>query len=135
VTLATGTKLGPYEIVAPLGAGGMGEVYSARDTRLGRDVALKFLAVAPESSSLKRGTMGTSPQQFDAAALERSEREAPAASALDHPNVCTIHDVDEYEGQPFILMEYQEGQTLKLWRIFALRGNTEWHSPGILNWE
>jgi eukaryotic-like serine/threonine-protein kinase len=120
--LQNGAKLGPYEILAPLGAGGMGKVYGARGTKLNRDVALRFLAVAPGSSSLKRGTMGTSPQQFDAVARGRFKREAPAASALDHPNICTVRDVDNYEGQPFIVMEYQEGQTLKPRRIFALRG-------------
>jgi serine/threonine protein kinase len=79
--LSVGTKLGPYEIVAPLGAGGMGEVYKARDTRLNRDVAVKVL-----------------PDRFaNDAARERFQREALAASALSHPNICAIYDVGEAE--------------------------------------
>jgi len=96
--LAAGTKLGPYEIVAPLGAGGMGEVYRARDTRLGRDVAVKVL-----QESLASGS----------AAWERFEREARAASALNHPNICAVYDVGETEGLPYLVMELLEGQTLR----------------------
>jgi tetratricopeptide (TPR) repeat protein len=96
--LPAGTKLGPYEIVAPLGAGGMGEVYRARDTRLGRDVAVKVL-----QESLSGG----------AATWERFEREARAASALNHPHICAVFDVGEANGRPYLVMELLEGQTLR----------------------
>ncbi len=97
MALSPGTRLGPYEIVAPLGAGGMGEVYRARDTRLGRDVAVKVLREA-----LTSGTV-----------WERFEREARAASALNHPNICAVYDVGEAQGQPYLVMEMVEGQTLR----------------------
>ena len=96
--LSPGTRLGPYEIVAPIGAGGMGEVYQARDTRLGRTVAIKVLAAHLSADPDLR---------------ERFEREARAASALNHPHICTIHDIGEQDGQHFIVMEWLDGQTLK----------------------
>src|SRR5258708_1850525 len=95
--LATGDRLGPYEILAPIGQGGMGEVYRARDTRLHRDVAIKVL-----------------PQGFATeAARERFQREARAASALNHPNICVVHDVGEAGGHPFLVMELLQGKTLR----------------------
>ena len=93
-----GTRLGPYEIVAPLGAGGMGEVYRARDTRLGRDVALKLL---PE------GVAG------DPSRLSRFESEARAVAALSHPNVLAIHDVGSEGGTAYVVTELVEGVTLR----------------------
>src|ERR1700733_6915869 len=98
MALTSGSKLGPYEILAPLGAGGMGEVYRARDTRLGREVALKIL-----------------PHSFasDADRLRRFEQEARAVAALNHPNILAIHDIGEQDGSPFIVSELLEGSSLR----------------------
>src|ERR1700687_5975857 len=96
--LTTGTKLGPYEIVAPIGAGGMGEVYRARDTRLERDVAIKVLPANLSS---------------DASSRQRLEREAKAVSRLSHPHICTLHDIGHQDGVDFLVMELVEGETLE----------------------
>ncbi len=97
MSLVAGTKLGPYEILAPLGAGGMGEVYRARDTRLSREVAIKVLPHHLASSREMRS---------------RFEREASAVAALKHPNIVTIHAIEEFDGVHFMVMELVEGQTL-----------------------
>jgi Tol biopolymer transport system component/predicted Ser/Thr protein kinase len=95
--LTNGIKLGPYEIMAPLGAGGMGEVYRARDTRLDRTVAIKILP--PDLSD-------------DATRRQRFEREAKVISSLNHPHICTLYDVGRQDGVDFIVMEYLEGESL-----------------------
>src|SRR6266436_9050710 len=97
MALTSGKRLGPYEVVQPLGAGGMGEVYRARDTRLSRDVAIKVLPAHLSSN---------------AEAKQRLEREAHAISALNHPNICTLYDVGHQEGVDFLVLEYLEGETL-----------------------
>ena len=97
MSLASGIRLGPYEIVSLLGAGGMGEVYRARDTRLDRTVALKVL---PEH-------LAQSPEL-----RQRFEREAKAISALSHPHICVLHDVGQHEGTDYLVMEYLEGESL-----------------------
>jgi Tol biopolymer transport system component len=98
MTLSAGTKLGPYEILAPIGAGGMGEVYRARDPRLGREVAIKVL---PATFSQ------------DADRLKRFEQEARAAGILNHPNITAVHDIGTANGAPYIVTELLEGETLR----------------------
>jgi Tol biopolymer transport system component len=98
VTLAAGSRLGPYEIVAPLGVGGMGEVYRARDTRLEREVAVKVLP-ASLSKDLDR--------------LRRFEQEAKAAGVLNHPNITAVHDIGQHDGAPYVVQELLEGETLR----------------------
>src|ERR1051326_3525536 len=98
MTLTTGAQLGAYEILAPLGAGGMGEVYRARDMRSNREVAIKVL-----------------PADFakDADRLKRFQQEAHATSALNHPNILTVYDIGTHEGAPFIVAELLEGEELR----------------------
>ncbi len=97
MALSPGTRLGPYEIVAPIGAGGMGEVYRARDTRLERSVAIKVLP--PDVSA-------------DADRRSRFQREARTVAGLNHPNICTLHDVGESDGTTYLVMELVSGETL-----------------------
>src|SRR6266581_2521517 len=98
MALVAGTRLGPYEIVSPLGAGGMGEVYRACDTRLDRDVAIKVLLTNLSS---------------DTSLKQRLEREAKAVSKLSHPHICALYDVGHQGGVDFLVMEYLEGETLE----------------------
>src|SRR5262245_53611279 len=97
MAISAGTKLGPYEIVSQLGAGGMGEVYRARDTRLERTVAIKVL-----------------PEEYwnDSEFKQRFEREARAISSLSHPHICTLYDVGHQDGADYLIMEYIEGESL-----------------------
>src|SRR6187549_1175477 len=96
--IQAGARLGPYEIIGPVGAGGMGEVYRARDTRLDREVAIKMLPASLAD---------------DAPALERFEREARVVASLNHPHICTLYDIGDDNGRPYLLMELVEGGTLQ----------------------
>src|SRR2546426_2673387 len=98
MTIQAGKRLGPYEVLALLGAGGMGEVYRARDTRLGREVAIKVLPAALSS---------------DPERLKRFEREARSASSLNHPNIITIYDIGTSESTSYIAMELVDGKPLR----------------------
>ena len=98
MSLAAGSLLGPYEILSPLGAGGMGEVYLARDTRLGREVAIKVLPAHLSGDRARR---------------ERFEREARAVSALNHPHICTLHDIGSQDGIDFLVLERVDGETVE----------------------
>src|SRR6476659_5197951 len=98
MTLSAGTRLGPYEILGQIGSGGMGEVYRAKDSRLGREVAIKVL---PASFSQ------------DADRLRRFEQEAKAAGLLNHPNITIVYDIGSHEGAPYVVQELLEGETLR----------------------
>jgi hypothetical protein len=98
MSLEPGTRIGPYDVVAPLGAGGMGEVYRARDTRLGRDVAIKTLNAAASSKPDR---------------LQRFEQEARSTGSLNHPNILAVYDVGDHEGTPYVVSELLEGETLR----------------------
>jgi eukaryotic-like serine/threonine-protein kinase len=110
--LTTGTQLGPYTILAPLGAGGMGEVYRARDTRLGREVALKIL---------------TDKLIGNRDALERFEREARTVAALSHPNIVALYDYGQYDGTVCAVTELLDGESLEIaaWRASACHGGRQ----------
>src|SRR5215469_904106 len=97
MNLVTGTRLGPYEVLSPLGAGGMGEVYRAKDTRLDRTVAVKILPPLFSSNPERR-------QRFD--------REARAISSLSHPHICSLYDVGQQDGIDYLVMEYIEGESV-----------------------
>src|ERR1700747_6523 len=98
MTLTAGTRLGPYEVVSLIGAGGMGEVYRGRDTRLGRDVALKILSESFAS---------------DPERLRRFEQEARAVASLNHPNILGLYDIGSQSGSPYLVSELLEGQSLR----------------------
>ncbi len=112
MSMGSGARLGPYEILAPIGAGGMGEVYKARDTRLGRDVAVKVLP--PE--------FATDPER-----LRRFEQEAKALAALNHSNILFVLDVGEQEGTPYVVTELLEGESLRE----RLRGGPLTHTKAV----
>src|SRR5215813_13649549 len=97
MALASGTKLGPYEVQSPLGAGGMGEVYCAKDTRLERTVAIKTLPVHVSADPVRK---------------QRFEREAKIISSLNHPHICVLHGIGHQDGIDYLVMEYVEGETL-----------------------
>src|SRR6185503_14996122 len=112
MTLSTGTRIGVYEVVAPLGAGGMGEVYRAHDTRLGRDVAIKLLPAA----------LAADPDR-----LARLEREARLLATLNHPNIAAIYGVEDGGGMTALVLELVEGETLAA----ALARTSETRPPGV----
>jgi eukaryotic-like serine/threonine-protein kinase len=117
MTITAGTQCGPFQILERIGSGGMGDVYRARDTRLNREVAVKFvsekfLGVAFGSSATPQSSLET-PATPGTLSRRRFLREAQASSALNHPNICTIYDIGEHEGQPYLVMELLRGETLK----------------------
>jgi serine/threonine protein kinase len=132
MTLSSGTRLGPYEIVAAIGAGGMGEVYRARDPRLGRDVAIKVIPTGLSGSADR---------------MRRFEQEARAAGSISHPNVCAIFDIGTHEGSPYVVMELLEGESLQArlaagpapvrtaieWAAQAAQGLAAAHEKGIVH--
>ena len=119
MALSPGTKIGPYEIQSLLGAGGMGEVYRAKDTRLGRDVALKIVLES----------FAREPDR-----LRRFELEARAVAALNHPNILAIHDIGQHDGSPFLVSELLDGETCaRCWTAAPFRSarqsSMEFRSP------
>jgi serine/threonine protein kinase len=115
-SLSSGTKLGRYEIRSKIGAGGMGEVYLAQDTQLGRKVALKIL---PAELAAKHDRM------------RRFEQEAKAAAALNHPNIAHIYEIGEHDGVNFIAMEFVDGQTLRECIYIEAQGRTHLRSASL----
>ena len=97
MAIPSGARFGPYEVIAPIGTGGMGEVYRARDTRLNRDVAIKILPAGIADNPVRR---------------VRFEREAQAISRLNHPNICAVYDVGTQDGVAYLVMEYIDGESL-----------------------
>src|SRR5262245_4062907 len=112
MALSPGSRLGPYEILSPIGAGGMGEVYRARDPRLGREVAIKVLPASLSS---------------DADRLRRFEQEAKAAGVLNHPNITAVYDIGTHNGAPYVVQELLEGETLRA----ALAGGRLAHRKAV----
>ena len=120
MTISQGTQFGPYKILEPIGSGGMGDVYRAQDTRLGREVAIKvvsdrYLAEAFGSGSTSPGMGARAIGTVTAPGLShrRFMREAQSASVLNHPNICTIYDIGEQGGSPYLVMELLRGETLR----------------------
>ena len=120
MTISQGTQFGPYKILEPIGSGGMGDVYRAQDTRLGREVAIKlvsdrYLAEAFGSGSTSPGMGARAIGTVTAPGLShrRFLREAQSASVLNHPNICTIYDIGEQGGRPYLVMELLRGETLR----------------------
>jgi eukaryotic-like serine/threonine-protein kinase len=127
MTIPQGTQFGPYRLLEQIGSGGMGEVYRALDTRLGREVAIKVIssrylveAFGSGSPSPERGGTATAVMLSQ----RRFLREAQSASLLNHANICTIYDIGEHEGQPYLVMELLGGQTLRqTLSVAATQGN------------
>ncbi len=115
MTIAEGTQFGPYRLLEKIGAGGMGEVYRALDTRLQREVALKLVSESYLITGIGSGSPSPTPGTPNSGHLshERFLREARSAATLNHPNVCSIHDTGEQDGRPYLVMELLRGETLK----------------------
>src|SRR5271170_4010897 len=115
MAIAEGTQFGPYRLLEKIGAGGMGEVYRALDTRLQREVALKLVSESYLITGIGSGSPSPTPGTPNSGHLshERFLREARSAATLNHPNVCSIHDTGEQDGRPYLVMELLRGETLK----------------------
>src|SRR5580698_9644122 len=120
MTISQGTQFGPYKIVEPIGSGVMGDVYRAQDTRLGREVAIKLVSDRYQAETFGSGSTapGMAARAIGTATApglshRRFLREAQSASVLNHPNICTIHDIGEQGGRPYLVMELLRGETLR----------------------